>query len=124
VAPQDAYAWSYENFKTSSGTGGVTCNATFTIRSTGSEPLYVLMFTAWDNNAMQDRRWKTFQLQPGAEQEENVNRTIYTDGVVTYSAVEKLLVIRDAPECAGLLSTDSQPAWEAQALSIDPLPCP
>jgi hypothetical protein len=124
VAAADTYAWSYENFKTSSGTGGVACNAQFTIRSTGAEPLYVLVFSAWDNNAMQDRRWETLQLQPGDQKEVHVSRTIYTDGVVTYSQVERVLAIRDAPECAGLLSTESQPTWEAQALNIDPLACP
>ena len=124
VVPQHGYAWSYEDFRSSSGTGGVTCNAAFTIRNTGREPLYVLMFTAWDNNAIQDRRWQKFQLQPGGQREEDVSRTIYADGVVTYSRVESILVVRDTPECAGLLSTENQPAWESQAVQINPLACP
>ncbi len=124
VTPRDAYAWSYEDFRQSSGTGGVACNARFIFRNTSNEPLYLIVYTAWDNNAMQDKGWETYHLQPGGEWEERVNRTNYTDGVVTYSKVDRILVIRDAPECAGILSDESQSTWEAQASYIDEFTCP
>ena len=119
-----AYDWSYQDYSKSSGTGGVTCNARFLFRNASNEPLYLVIYTAWDNNAMQDRGWETYQVQPAGEWEFRVSRTNYTDGVVTYSRVEKFLVVRDAPECAGILSTENQPIWEAQATSIEAISCP
>lgn len=124
VVSKDTYVWSYQNIRQSSGTGGVTCNAQFVFNNTSNEAVYLIVYTAWDNNAMQNSGWKTYQVQPGGKWEEQVSQTNYTDGVVTYSKVERILVIRDAPECIGLLSDESQSTWEAQALEIDEFTCP
>lgn len=123
-APKDTFAWSYQDFQKSSGTGGVTCNARFVLSNASNEKVYLIVYTAWDNNTMKDSGWDTHQVQAGGEWGMKVSRTDYTDGVITYSKVGRILVIRDAPECAGILSEESQSTWEAQALDIDEFTCP
>jgi len=101
----------------------VTCNAEFLFRNTGSDTVNLIVHTAWDNNAMQSSKWATYQVQPGNEWAGHVDRTNYTSGVVTYSKVDRILVIRDMPECISMLVDASQPKWEVQALYIDEFTC-
>jgi hypothetical protein len=118
------YEWSYEDFRSTSGTGGVACNARFLVRNTGNEPLYLIVYTSRDNNAMRSNEWATYQLAPGDNWEGKVNRAIYNDGVVTFTRVDKIIAIRDTPECAATLADDGQAAWEAYAQEIFEIACP
>ena len=40
LAPKDAYTWSYEDFRKSSGSGGEACNARFVFKNTTQESQY------------------------------------------------------------------------------------
>jgi hypothetical protein len=124
IAPSNSFTWSYEGLQSSSGTGGVTCSARFVFTNTGSEPLLLVLYMAFDNNKLKNERWGTYSLQPGESQEERVSRTNYTDGVVTFSRVDSILVVRDIPECSGLLTDDSQAVWKAQSIPIEEISCP
>jgi len=121
------YSWAHENFRSSSGTGGVTCNAKFIFRNNSNEPVIAVMKTAWDNNAMNDEGWHTYSVPAGGEWETPVSRTFYNDGVTTFDHVLRLLVIRDIPACRRYVLTDdptAQALWEEKAIFIDLIPCP
>ena len=119
----DAFEWSYEGFQQSSGTGGVACNASFVFRNTSDRPFYLLMFTEFDNNAMQLSRWEKHLMQPGDEWVERVNRTNYTDGTITFSRVSRYTVIWDVPECAPLLSEGNEDTWDMRARNVEEITC-
>jgi hypothetical protein len=124
LASGGAYTWTYEDFRQDSGTGGVTCNARFVFKNLGNKPLSLIVYAAWDNNAMQFMGWKTYLLKPGGVWEEKVSRTNYTDGTVTYSKVERILVVNVSPECAYVTSNENQSIWDLHSQSIDEITCP
>ena len=124
VVPADSYTWSYLDSEQTSGTGGLACSARFVFTNSGSDPLNLIVYSAWDNNQMQFSGWKTYLVKPGATWEEQVSRTIYKDGDVTFSVVNRLLAIRDRPACRKLLSGDNEALWEQKALTIDEFTCP
>ena len=123
IAPASAYAWSYEDIRSSSGTGGLTCNARFVFTNTGSESLSLVVYRAFDNGKLKNHSWGTYQVKPGEMYEERVSRTNYKDGTITFSGVDSLLVIRDVPACAGILGDGSQAYWEAESTIIEDFPC-
>jgi len=110
VAAKTAYHWSYEDNIISRGTGGVTCNSRMLITNTGSEPLLLMLYESFDNNAMKFEGWKSYSLPPGSIHEKRVSHTIYTDGVITFDRVDKMLVIRDLPACVKEIPSISQAA--------------
>lgn len=124
VAAPEGYAWTYENFRQSSGAGGVACNCRLVFRNNWSEPVYLIAHTAYDNNKMSGQAWQRYRLEPGGQHDEQVNRTEYTDGVVTYSKVDKVLAIRDTPDCADYVADGADDFWEMQARPVDEMPCP
>jgi len=124
VAPANSYTWQYEDLHQQSGTGGTACNARLVFTSFSDKPLGLIVYTAWDNVSMQYEGWKTYHIEPGATWEERVSHVNYTDGTVTYSRVERLLVIMDVPACAHLFSDDNEPMWTVEALTIEMIPCP
>jgi hypothetical protein len=117
------YTWSYEDFNSSSGTGGVACHARFLFKNISNEHMYLILHTSWDNNAMSDSGWHSYSVMLDSEWEMPVSRTIYTDGVITYDRVDRLLVIRDTPECMDL-ALNQEATWEEKAIFIDYIPCP
>jgi len=123
MPPEDDYSWSYEDFKTSSGTGGTTCNARFVFKSLSNEPLVLIVHTAMDNNEVQESGWNTYNLPAKGEWEEKVNQTNYKDGVVTYFKVDRLLVTRDAAECMFIIFNDNQAIWDQKAYYVDEFTC-
>lgn len=124
-AAPNTYNWSYEDLLSSKGTGGVTCNARFLFKNKSAEPLNLIVYTAWDNNKLNDSGWDSHQVPAGGAWEKRVNRTVYFNGVVTFDRVERLLVIRVGPECAKIVPSMSQmAAWEAQAEILSEMPCP
>ncbi len=124
AVPTDSYTWSYLEVEQDSGTGGVACSARFVFKNSNAEPLNLVVYSAWDNGAMKFNGWKTYLVKPGATWEEQVSRTIYKDGDVTFSAVSRLMVIRDTQACRKLLAGGNEPIWEAQALTVDEFACP
>jgi hypothetical protein len=124
-APQNTFNWSYEDLRSSSGTGGVTCNARFLFKNKSAESLTLIIYTSWDNNKMHASSWDSHQVPAGDEWEKGVSRTIYNSGVITFDRVERLLVVRNVPECVNIVPSMSQAAtWEAQAEYLDEIPCP
>ncbi len=119
----DFYTWSYINYEDTSGSGGVSCREDFVFKNTGAETVNLVVQTAWDNNAMKGDAWAIHLVRPGDKWTGQINRTDYADGGVTYNKIESILVIRDKPECAGLLKETSRPVWEARAAAIDELVC-
>jgi hypothetical protein len=124
MASKEAYAWSYEGYRKSSGTGGILCNAGFVFMNNSNEPLYLISYEGWDNNAIQQSGWQKYQVQTHGTLELKVSKTFYFDGVVTFSRLERFLVIRDVPACANLLFDENRSVWDAQAVNIDEIPCP
>jgi hypothetical protein len=125
TAKKTSYHWSYEELKSSKGTGGVTCNARMVFSNKGSEPLFLLLYESWDNNAMKSEGWKSYSLPVGSTHEKRVNRTIYTDGAITFDRVDKLLVLRDLPGCVKDIPSISQASgWADAAEDIYEIPCP
>jgi len=123
VLPRETVVWAYVDFERASGTGGVSCNATFVFDNLSTEPIYLVVRQASDNGAMQDDRWRKVSLGPGVDWEAQVSRTDYTNGDVTYSQVIGLLVLRDTPECAPLLRADDAAVWAAAAVALEALSC-
>jgi hypothetical protein len=121
--PPEFYSWTYVNYQDTSGSGGTSCHEDFVFTNSGAETVNLIVHTAWDNNAMKGDRWATFRVRPGDEWTGRAGRTDYADGAVTYNKVESILVVRDRPECAGLLMETSRPVWEARAAEIDELVC-
>lgn len=125
LAAKDSFHWSYVDFKSSKGTGGVTCNARMIFSNRGSEALLIVLYESFDNNAMKFEGWKSYQLLPSGELEKRVNRTIYTDGVITFDRVDKMLVLRDLPGCVKDIPSISQASeWADAAQNIDEITCP
>jgi hypothetical protein len=124
LAPQGVYTWAYEDFRQDSGSGGVVCSARFVLKNLSNDPLSLKIYTAWDNQAMQFTGWKSYSLQPGTTWEQNVSRTNYTDGAVTFLKVEHILVSYDTPACAALFSEENQSSWETQSIPIEEIACP
>jgi hypothetical protein len=124
---EPAWSWEHENFRSSSGTGGVTCNAKFIFKNNSTEPVILVLKTAWDNNAMKAEGWYTYSVQPVSSWETQVSRTFYTDGVTTFDHVLRLLVIEDSPACNRYVLSDDQATqvmWEEKAIFVDLIPCP
>ncbi|MBA4420013.1 MAG: hypothetical protein C0391_02585 [Anaerolinea sp.] len=125
LAARTVYHWSYEDFNSSKGTGGVACNARMVFSNRGSETLLLVLYESWDNNAMKSEGWKKYSLPPGGIHEKRVNRTIYTDGVMTFDRVDKMLVLRDLPGCVpDIPSLSLASEWADAAEYIDEMPCP
>jgi len=121
--PSDRYTWSYEDFELASGNGGTTCNARFVFQNETDEAGYLIVFTTWDNDAMESAKWSTFRVETGDDWEYRVSLVLYKNGDVTFSQVEKILFIRSNTECANLLSNKNEAIWADRAVPIDPLPC-
>jgi hypothetical protein len=125
LASRDAYTWSYEEIEEIGGSGGTICKAKFVLTNAGAEPLHVVAYETYDNGTMKGQQWSHHPLAAGEKWEQMpVGRTVYNDGVVTYNWVAKVLVLRDVSECEKLRFEESQPFWEAQALSVEELACP
>lgn len=123
--PLNGYNWSLEDHKSSSGTGGLACNARFLFTNTSSQPELLIVYTSWDNNAMKSSGWESHPVPAGGTWEKRVNRTLYKDGAYTFDRIEKLLVILDTPECtAQIPSQNLSEEWEAKAEILDEIPCP
>ena len=119
------YEWSYEDHQSASGTGGVTCNSTLRFKNLGPEPLLLVLYEHWDNNAMNFAGWEDYSVAVGQEWEKHISKTVYFSGIMTFDRVEKMLVIRDLPGCVNNLPGDNTGAeWEAAAEYIDDIPCP
>ncbi len=124
-APQKTYNWLYEDLRSSSGTGGLTCNGRFLFKNKSADPQILIIYTAWDNNKLKDSGWDSHPVPPGGVWEKKVSRTFYKSGVITFDRVERLLIIWDAPECTNLVPSASQATeWEARAEYLDEIPCP
>lgn len=124
IAPKTTYQWSYEDLKSSSGTGGIACNARLVFVNAGSDPVRLMLYESWDNNAMSSSGWENYSIPPGGIHEKRVSRTIYTDGVITFDRVEKMLVIRDLPGCVEEIPSISQASeWADAAEEIDDISC-
>lgn len=124
ILPASSFTWSYEELTDNSGSGGKACFAWFVFNNTSDQPIRLEAFTDLDNNAMRISKWNTVQLQPGEAWKERVSRTEYTDGVVIYVKVVRLLVIDDSNECAHLFGQENQSFWESNSQPIDELVCP
>lgn len=116
--PASTYTLAYTGFEQTSGSGGVSCSADFVFTNLSAAPVNLILYTSWDNDAMQFAGWRTYLVPAGQPHTEQVSRTDYTDGTATYARVERLLVIRAAPECADYLLDSNQDYWEAQAGAI------
>lgn len=110
-----AYAWNREGAQSSSGSGGSWCRWMYTVRNTGDQPLVALLLTRYDNGSMQGERWERFTLAPGAEDAFQVGKADYVSGADTFDLVDRMLVVRDVPECRELLSDDQKPMWLTMA---------
>ena len=117
-------SWQYEDVRQDSGTGGTTCNARLVIKNRSDKTISLIAYTAWDNNAMQFNGWKKFLIQPGSQWEERVSLVNYIDGTITYSKVEKILLVENSAACAYLLPDGNESLWESQSQVIEPIPCP
>ena len=123
IAPKDAYTWSYEDFRKSSGSGGVACNARFVFKNEVNESLYLIIHTAFNNNKLQGNKWETHPVRPGGEWELRVNRAIYKDGVITYTNLDRMLVVWDNSACKRLHTNQHQSTWEAMAAAVEDITC-
>ena len=125
IASKTNYHWSYEDLKSSNGTGGLSCNARLLFTNEGNDPLLLMYYKSWDNNAMKFEGWKSYSLAPGGTHEKRVSRTVYTDGVITFDRVDRMLVLRDLPGCVKDYPSSSQASeWADAAENVDELPCP
>ena len=118
-----AYTWNREGEQRWSGSGGSGCRWMYTVRNTGGEPLIALLLTRYDNGTMQGDRWERFNLAPGAEDAFQVGKTDYVSGADTYDLVDRMLVVRDVPECQALLSDDQKPMWLSMASPATDFTC-
>jgi hypothetical protein len=124
VLPEERYSWTYDQCESESGSGGVACNADFVFHNEHVDPVYLIVHTAWDNNAMKSDKWASYLVQPGEEWISHVSRSVYKNGDVTYQTVDRLLVVRDLNDCRFLLAEEEgRPIWEANAVMIEELAC-
>ena len=118
-----SYTWNREGAQRSSGSGGTGCRYEFTAVNVGEEPVVVLARSVMDNNSMHLETWERLALAPGETGVTQVNRTLYTDGTVTYTIVDRMLVVRDVPECQSFLSDDNEAGWLAASTPVEDFSC-
>lgn len=131
IVPEDSYSWSYEDYNSSSGTGGVTCRARFLFKNTSDKPVRLYLYTSWDNNTMNFTGWDQYSVQPESEWEKPVNHTIYSTagGGVTFDRVNRMVVLWDSEECRvgpgdiGEVPEDLDEWLDATPILND-IPCP
>ena len=127
LAPRESvatsYTWNREGAQRFSGSGGTGCRYEFTAVNVGEEPVVVLARSVMDNNSMHLETWERFALAPGGTGLTQVDRTLYTDGTVTYTMVDRMLVVRDVPECQSFLSEDNEAGWLAASTAVEDFSC-
>ena len=122
LVPEDAYLWAYENVRQDGGSRAERCQANFVTKNIGDKPMWFSMYETHDNNAMKSERWSSVILKPGEQRTEDVNRTVYNNGVVTYGLTTRLFVTWDMPACQWIMLEENQPLWEGRAETVPP-PC-
>lgn len=131
IVPVESYSWSYEDYKSISGSSGVSCQARFLFKNNSDKPVSLYLYSSWDNNAMNFTGWDRYSVQPEGEWEKPVNHTIYTSkgGGVTFSRVNRMVVLWDAAECRvgpgdnGKVPED-QDKWIDGTPILNDIPCP
>lgn len=122
LAPPEAYAFANENLDVKVDDPNAICNATFTLKNLGQEPLSAVVHIAWDNTVEQSQFWEVKPLGRGVSWTEHVNESHLIQNA--YLRVTHMLVVRDVPECWWLAANAEQPRRATIAVAIDPLPCP
>lgn len=83
----------------------------------------MLARSVMDNNSMHLETWERFALPPGETGVTQVDRTLYTNGTITYTIVDRMLIVRDVPECRSFLSDDDKAAWLAVSSPVEDFSC-
>ena len=81
----------------------------------------------FDNDAMYSETWKGRQIEANGAWSERVTHTKYVDGSVTYTEVQKILLLKNDPACFQYLDNNDERnklLWETMSTLIDKLPCP
>ena len=132
MVPSSGYEWSYEDFESVIGTGGnakgmPSCAANFVLRNNMNENVQLIYYSVFDNDAMHSENWKCRRLEANGEWSDRVTHTEYVDGSVTYSEVQKILLLKNDPACFQYLDSSDERnkiLWETMSMLIDKLPCP
>jgi hypothetical protein len=132
IVPTNGYDWSYEDKDTRIGTGGnakgmPSCVANFVLRSNLNEDVHLLYYSVFDNDAMHSENWESRRMDAFSEWSDRVSHTGYVDGSVTYSEIQKILLLRNDPACFHYLDTNDERneiLWETMSTVIEKLPCP
>lgn len=118
-----SYEWNQPGEQSWSGSGGSGCRFEYTLRNVSDEPLVALVHTRFDNNAMQLEAWKRLPLAAGEQGSTTVDRTVYSDGVITFTVADRLLLVRDLPQCQAFLSDDNEDTWMSLSAPIADFGC-
>ena len=64
LAPRKAYSFADENLEVKVDGPNAVCNATFTLKNLGQEPLSAVVHIAWDSSVQQSQFWEVHPLAP------------------------------------------------------------
>lgn len=120
------FSWGTSEPAVQQGSYARACSYDFTIHNTSNEDQKVILYELWDNTGetggMTWEKWNVRLLAAGDSYTYGFSYSTWDNGTDTWYYADKLLVIRDTPECFALSVAANEAnllLWEQHATHLE-----